>query len=114
MYGVHICCALVILDSSGSPGVSPAPGLTPGTQVVCVCIRTYTCTHPPTRKNREICKTISVSLLLPKRSLPRQQQALPMDKLKNPPLPIHSHTRMQVFENTFDTQACSRETGQYK
>jgi len=48
LYGLHVYCALVDLDSCGSPGVSPTPGLTSSTQVVCVCVRAYTSTHPPT------------------------------------------------------------------
>ena len=42
LYGLHVYCALVDLDSSGSPGVRPTPGLTSSTQVVCVCVRAYT------------------------------------------------------------------------
>ena len=38
---------LVDLDSSGSPGVRPIPGLTSSTQVVCACVRAYTSTLPP-------------------------------------------------------------------
>jgi len=37
---------LADLDSSGSPGVRPTPGLTSSTQVV-VCVNAYTSTHPP-------------------------------------------------------------------
>ena len=48
IYGLHVYCALVDLNVSGSPGVSSTPGLTPSTQVVCVCARAYTSTHPPT------------------------------------------------------------------
>ena len=48
LYGLHVYCALVDLDSSGSPGVRPTPGLTSSTQVVCVCVRAYTSTHTPT------------------------------------------------------------------
>ena len=53
LYGLHVYCALFDLDSSGSPGVRPTPGLTSSTQVVCVCtvcvcVRAYTSTHPPT------------------------------------------------------------------
>jgi len=48
LYGLHVYCALVDLDSSGSPGVHPTPGLTSSTQVVCVCVRSYTSTHTPT------------------------------------------------------------------
>ena len=74
--------------------------------------------HPNTRKNREIYKTkplsLPLSLPLPKHSLPHQQQALTMNKLKQTPLSIPSHTRMQVLRNTCDTRACSREIGQYK
>ena len=43
-----------------------------------------------------------------KHSLPRQYQALTMNKLKQTPLPILPHTRMQVLRNTCDTRACSR------
>jgi len=48
LYGLHVYCALVDLDSSDSPGVCPTPGLTSFTQVVCVCVRAYTSTHTPT------------------------------------------------------------------
>jgi len=48
LYGLHVYCALVDLDSSGSPGVRPTPGLTSSIQVVCVCVRAYISTHPPT------------------------------------------------------------------
>ena len=37
-----------------------------------------------------------------------------MNKLKQIPLPIPRHTRMQVLRNTRDTRAYSREIGQYK
>ena len=45
LYGLHVYCALVDLDSSGSSGVRPTPGLTSSTQVVCVYVRAYTSTH---------------------------------------------------------------------
>ena len=45
LYGLHVYCALVDLDSSGSPGVGPTPGLTSSTQVVCVYVREYTSTR---------------------------------------------------------------------
>ena len=45
LYGLHVCCSLVDLDSSGSPGVRPTPGLTSSTQVVCVYVRAHTSTH---------------------------------------------------------------------
>ena len=48
LYSLHVYCALVDLDSCGSPGVRPTPGLTSNTQVVCVCVRAYTSTHTPT------------------------------------------------------------------
>ena len=48
LYGLHVYCAVVDLGSSGSPGVRPTPGLTSSTQVVCVCVRAYTCTHTHT------------------------------------------------------------------
>jgi len=48
LYGLHVYRALVDLGSSGSPGVCPTPGLTSGTQVVCVCIRAYTSIHTST------------------------------------------------------------------
>jgi len=48
VYGLHLYCALVELDSSSSPGVSLTPGLTLSTKVACVCARAYTSTHPPT------------------------------------------------------------------
>ena len=48
LYGLHVYCALVDLDSSGPSGVRPTPGLTSSTQVVCVCVRAYTSTHTHT------------------------------------------------------------------
>ena len=48
LYGLHAYCALVDLDSSGSSGVRLTPGLISSTQVVGVCVRAYTNTHPPT------------------------------------------------------------------
>jgi len=48
LYSLHVYCAVVDLDSSGSPGVCPTPGLTSSTQVVCVCVRAYTNTHTHT------------------------------------------------------------------
>ena len=52
---------------------------------LCVCTRVYKHTHTPhpnTRKNRETYKTKPLPLPLPKHSLPRQKQALTMNKLK--------------------------------
>ena len=43
-----VYCALVDLNPSGSSGVRPTPVLTSSTQVVCVCVRAYTSTHPHT------------------------------------------------------------------
>jgi len=37
-----------------------------------------------------------------------------MNRLKQTPLPIPPHTRMQVLRNTCNTRACSREIVQYK
>jgi len=48
LYSLHVYCVLVDLDSSGSSGVFPTPGLTSSTHVVCVCVRAYTSTHTPT------------------------------------------------------------------
>ena len=48
LYGLHVYCTLVDLDSSGPQGVRPTPGLTSSTQIVCACVRAYTSTHPPT------------------------------------------------------------------
>jgi len=48
LYGPHVYCALVDLDSSDPPGVRPTPGLTSSTQVVCDCVRAYTSTHTHT------------------------------------------------------------------
>jgi len=80
---------------------------------VCTLVYKHTHTHHPnTRKNRKIYKTKPLSLPLSKHSLPRQEQALTMNKLEKPPLPIPRHTRMQVLRNTCDTLACSREIGQ--
>ena len=118
LYGLHVYCALVDLCSSGSPGVRPAPGLTSSTQVFCVCVRAYTSTHTPTTltpaKIEKYSRQKLLSRLLPNHSLPRQQQALTMNKRKKPPLPIPPHTRIQMLRNTCDTRACSREIGQYK
>jgi len=61
---------------------------------LCVCVRAYTSTHTHhanTRKNREISKTKSLSLPLPKHSLPHQQQALTMNKLKPHFRSPHTH-----------------------
>ena len=83
---------------------------------LCACTRVYKHTpthHHNTRKNREIYKTTPLSLPLPKHSLPRQQQAPTMNKLKQTPLLIPPHTRVQVLRNTCNTRACSREIGQY-
>ena len=41
LYGLHVYCAFVVLDSCGPPGVRPTPGLTSSTQVVCVCMHVY-------------------------------------------------------------------------
>ena len=81
MYCVHLCglhvyCALVDLDSFGSPGVRPTPGLTSSPQVVCVCVRAYTSTHTPTTltpaKIEKSTRQKPLSLPPPKHSLPRQ------------------------------------------
>ena len=80
---------------------------------LCVCTRVYKHTHTPhpnIRKNREIYKINLLSPPLPKHSLPRQKQALTMNKLKDTQLP----TPLRVLRNTCDTRACSREIGQYK
>jgi len=45
IYCLHVYCALVNLDSSSSPCVSPTPRLTSSTQVVTVCVHAYTSTH---------------------------------------------------------------------
>jgi len=65
---------------------------------LCVCTRVYK--HKPThhfntRKNRKIYKTKPLSLPLSKHSLPHQQQALTMNKVKknpasNPPTRTHA------------------------
>jgi len=52
LYGLHVYCALVDLNSSDSPGVRPTPGLTSSTQVVYVCVRAYTSTHTATTLTR--------------------------------------------------------------
>ena len=81
---------------------------------VCTCVYKHTPTHHPnTCKIKEIYKTKPLSLPPPKHSLSHQQQALTMNKMKQNPLPIPPHTRMQVLRNTCDTRACSREIGQY-
>jgi len=73
-----------------------------------VCTRVYKYTHtqhPNTRINREIDKINPLSRPLTKHKLPHQQQALTMNKLKQTPLPIHPHPRIQVLRNTCDTRA---------
>jgi len=45
LYGLHVYYALVDLDSAGSPGVRPTPGLTSSSQVVRVYVRAYTSTQ---------------------------------------------------------------------
>jgi len=90
MYGLYVHCTLVNLDSFGSLGVRPTPGLTSSTQVVFVCVRANTSTHTYThhdndRENREIYMTKPLSPPLPKHGLPRQEQSLTMNKLKKNP-----------------------------
>jgi len=82
-----------------------------------VCMRSYKHTpthHPNNRKNGEIYQTNPLSLPLPKLNLPPQQHAPTMNKLGKPPFPIPSDTLMQMFKNTCDTLACSREIREYK
>ena len=103
-YGLHAYCALVHLDSSGSSGVRRTLGLIFSTQVVGVCVRVFTNTHPPTTltptKIEKCIKQKPPSLTLSKHSLSRQQQALTMYKLKkkpisNPTLHTHAGVRKQ-------------------
>jgi len=66
-------------------------------RILCMCTRVYTNTpthHFNTRKNREFYKPETLSLPLKKHS---------MQEGKKIPLPVPSHTRMQVFKNTCDT-----------
>jgi len=109
VYGLHVYCAVFDLDSFGFPGVRPTPGLTSSTQVVCVCVRAYTSTRPPTTPT-------PASLSLPKHSLPRQQQALTMawTSWKKPHFQSPPTHAWRCQKNTCDTHACSREIGQYK
>jgi len=84
----YVYSASVDLDSFSSPGVRPTLRLTSSTQVVCVCACAFTSTHPPTTltpANIEKYTRKLQSLSLPKHSLPRQQQAQTMDKLKKTP-----------------------------
>jgi len=82
--GLGVYCALVDLNSSGSPGVRPTPGLTSSTKYpISLCVCKHVCRHPPThhpntRQNTEIYKTNPLSLPLPKHGLRCQQQALSM------------------------------------
>jgi len=48
IYGLHVYCAWVNLNSSGSLGFHSTPGFTSSTRMVCVCSRAYTSTHPST------------------------------------------------------------------
>jgi len=68
LYSLHVYCALVDLNSSGSSGVRPTPGLTSNTQVICMCVRAFTSTHPPTTlipaKIQEMYKTKPLSPFL--------------------------------------------------
>jgi len=103
LYGLHVYCALVDLDSSGFPGVRPTPGLTSSTQVVCVCVRVYTSTHTPTTlttaKIEKIIRQTPYLYLCQKYSLPHQHQSLTINKLgRTPtsnPLP-HTHAGVET------------------
>jgi len=69
---------------------------------VCTHVYKHTPTHHSnTRKNREICKTNPQSLPLSKHSLPRQQQALTMNKLENPPGRVHMYTHTVVHIHVY-------------
>jgi len=117
MYCVHIYCLHVydsILRFSRSESIRlfRRPSYTCAhikyPSSLCVCTRIYKHTpthHPNTCKNREIYKTKPLFLPLPNHSLPRQQQALTMNKPELEKTPTSNpHTRMH---------ACSREIGQY-
>jgi len=69
VHSLHVYCTSVDLNSSGSPDVRPTPGLTSNTQVICMCVRVYTSTHPPTTltpsKNRKIYKTGETPISIP-------------------------------------------------
>jgi len=65
--------------------------------------------HYNTCKYREIFNTEPPSVPLPKNSPPHQQPAPDVDKLEKIPLATPSYPCMQVFKNTCDTHACSRE-----
>jgi hypothetical protein len=56
--------------------------------------------HPNTRKNREIYKTKPLSLPLSKNSLPRQQQAITMNKMEKKPSSNPSPHTHAGFEKT--------------
>jgi len=64
-----------------------------------IYIDMYTPTHyPNNRENREIYQTNPLSLPLSKHSLPRQQQALTMNKLEKIPTsnpPPHTHESVE-------------------
>ena len=74
IYGLHVYCALVDLDSSGSPGVRRTSGLTSSIQAVCVCVRAYTNKHPPTTLTPAKIKKYTRQNPL---SLPPQNHSLP-------------------------------------
>jgi len=83
LYGLHVYCALVdlVFWLCRCPSHTWAHIKYPSS--LCVCTRVYKHTrthHANTRKNRQIYKTKPLSLPLPKHSLPRQQQALTMNK----------------------------------
>ena len=78
-----------------------------------VCTRVYKHTHTHTTvtpaKIEKYTRQTPLFLPLPKHSLPRQQQALTMNKLKQTPLPIPPRTRMQVLSNTCDSRAYQQQ-----
>jgi len=59
---------------------------------LCVCTRAYTNAHTPTTLTLTIIEKYTRQNPQPKHSLPCQQQALTVNKLENPPLPISPHT----------------------
>jgi len=116
LHGLHIYCAIVDLNSSGSPGVRPTPGLTISAKVVYVYVRAYTSTHSPTTLTpAKIQKYIRQnSYLYPCQNIasPPVTHANHAEKIPNFQSPTTHECR--CWKNTCDTHACSRGIGQYK
>ena len=120
-YGLHVYCVVVDLDSSGSPGVPPTPGLTSSTQGVCVCVRAYTSTHPPTallpakveKYSRQTpyiypCQNIASHASYKCQPWNNHETSWKTPHFQSTPTHIY-----RCWKSTCDTHACSREIGQY-